>query len=66
MSSTYELTIEEFDSPYVVLIGRVLVNGDDAADLAAAVRARWPRACGRLLRRHDPPVAGQFSRLGGA
>ena len=32
---TYELTVEEFDTPYVALGARVLVNGDDSADLAA-------------------------------
>jgi hypothetical protein len=32
---TYELTVEEFDTEYVTLGARVLVNGDDSADLAA-------------------------------
>ena len=30
----YELTVEEFDTPYVALAARVLVNADDPDDLA--------------------------------
>ena len=32
---THDLTVEEFDSPYVALAVRVLVNADDPDDLAA-------------------------------
>ena len=32
---TYGLTVEEFDTPYVPLAARVLVNADDPDDLAA-------------------------------
>ncbi len=35
-AGTYELTMEEFDPPYVGLAGRTLVNGSDPADLKKA------------------------------
>jgi hypothetical protein len=33
---TYELTMEEFDTPYVILAARMLVNAADEADIKAA------------------------------
>ena len=33
---TYELTMEEFDTPYLVLAVRTLVNASDDADVKAA------------------------------
>ncbi len=33
---TYELTMKEFDTPYVLLAGRTLVNSSDPADIKAA------------------------------
>lgn len=34
-SGTYKLTMKEFDTPYVLLLGRILVNASDEADIKA-------------------------------
>ena len=33
---TYELTVKEFDTPYVIVIGRILTNPTDPVDIKAA------------------------------
>jgi hypothetical protein len=34
-SGTYKLTLKEFETPYVLLLGRILVNASDEADIKA-------------------------------